>query len=62
MVFLFYHNKISANGYHFDTYPETPQFEALKVTSIAEFRQNERGKFEPDYEFIKIEELTDPQH
>ena len=49
-------------GYHEDTYPKTPEFELLKVTSIVELHQNERGKFDPDYEYITIEELADPQH
>ena len=45
-----------------DTYPKSPKFELVKVTSNAKLPQTERGKFEPDYEYITIEELADPQH
>ena len=33
-----------------------------KVPSIAESRQNEKGKFDPTYEYLEIGELADPQH
>ena len=49
-------------GYHFDSHPEEPRY----LPGIARPKcldlQNERGKFAPDYEFIEIGALADPQH
>ena len=60
--YLFYHDNSLGHGYHFDTYPKIPQFELTKVPSIAESRQNDRSKFYPEYEYLRIGELADPQH
>ena len=60
--YVFYHDAMLGYMYHFDTYPDSPQYDTSRVTSIAKLRQNERGKFEPTYEFIKIGVLADPQH
>ena len=60
--YVFYHDQHLGHGYHWDTYPDSPQFETTKVTSVAEGRQNEKGKFHPTYEFLQIGELADPQH
>ena len=60
--YVYYHDKNLGRGYHWDTYPDTPQFELTKVQSIAEGGQNKKEKFHSTYEYLEIGELADPQH
>ena len=60
--YVFFHDKVLGNGYHCDKYPKNPIFELTSVVSTAKLRQNDRGKFDPQYEYISIGELADPQH
>ena len=49
-------------GYHYDTFPANPEYAEHKVSPTCLERQNDKGKLSPDYEFMEIGALADPQH